>query len=155
MGLETLLAPLPLGIAAGLVVGKQLGIFGAVWGTVKLGLAAKPAGAHVLCNAIDTGGALLEMTLHGQDSQDRYVALELMVPTSMVRMIVSPRSDETFGFGPHVAAKPEPVVTSAAAEPSAAPATPAPEPAATPAPAPTDTPADKSEPRRAGDKGGR
>src|SRR3546814_13950371 len=45
MGLETLLAPLPLGIAAGLVVGKQLGIFGAVWGTVKLGLAAKPAGA--------------------------------------------------------------------------------------------------------------
>src|SRR3546814_16087556 len=45
MGLETLLAPLPLGIAAGLVVGKQFGIFGAVWGTVKLGLAAKPAGA--------------------------------------------------------------------------------------------------------------
>ncbi|RIA44552.1 sodium/proton antiporter (NhaA family) [Hephaestia caeni] len=45
MGLDTLLAPLPLGIAAGLVVGKQLGIFGAVWGTVKLGLASKPAGA--------------------------------------------------------------------------------------------------------------
>ncbi|MCM8731297.1 Na+/H+ antiporter NhaA [Hephaestia sp. GCM10023244] len=45
MGLETLLAPLPLGIAAGLVVGKQIGIFGAVWATVKLGLATKPAGA--------------------------------------------------------------------------------------------------------------
>src|SRR3546814_9532852 len=37
MGLETLLAPLPLGIAAGPVVGQQLGIFGAVWGPVKLG----------------------------------------------------------------------------------------------------------------------
>src|SRR3546814_7064961 len=107
-------------------------------------LQESPAGAHGLCNAIDTGGALREMTLHGQDSQDRYVALELMVPTSMVRMIVSTRSDETFGFGPHVAAKPEPVVTSAAAEPSAAPATPAPEPAATPAPAAPETPAEKS-----------
>src|SRR3546814_7085527 len=95
---------------------------------IKPYLQESPAGAHVLCNAIDTGGALLEMTLHCQDSQDRYVALELMVPTSMVRMIVSTRSDETFGFGPHVAAKPEPVVTSAAAEPSTAPATPAPEP---------------------------
>src|SRR3546814_17517195 len=40
MGLETLLAPLPLGIAAGLVVVKQLGIFGAVGGTVKLGRAS-------------------------------------------------------------------------------------------------------------------
>jgi len=73
-----------------------------------------PAGAHVLCNEIDTGGALLEMTLHGRDSQNRDVALELMVPTSMVRMIVSTRSDESFGFGPHVAAKPEPVVATGA-----------------------------------------
>jgi NhaA family Na+:H+ antiporter len=38
-------APLPLGVAAGLFLGKQLGVFGAVWGTVKLGLAPKPAGA--------------------------------------------------------------------------------------------------------------
>src|SRR3546814_2740704 len=44
---------------------------------IKPYLQESPAGAHVLCNAIDTGGALLEMTLHGQDSQDRYVALEL------------------------------------------------------------------------------
>lgn len=39
-------APLPLGVAAGLFLGKQLGVFGAVWGTVKLGLAPKPAGAN-------------------------------------------------------------------------------------------------------------
>jgi len=79
-----------------------------------------PAGAHVLCNEIDTGGALVEMTLHGRDSQNRDVALELMVPTSMVRMIVSTRSDESFGFGPHVAAKPEPVVANAAGGAAAA-----------------------------------
>src|SRR3546814_19462845 len=96
-----------------------------------------------LFRSIDTGGALLEMTLHDQDSQDRYVALELMVPTSMVRMIVSTRSDETFGFGPHVAAKPAPVVPSAAAEPPAAPATPAPDTATPPAPAPPAPPPTK------------
>lgn len=40
-----LLTPLPLGIVAGLFVGKQLGVFGAVWASVRLGWARKPAGA--------------------------------------------------------------------------------------------------------------
>lgn len=112
---------------------------------IKPYLQESPAGAHVLCNAIDTGGALVEMTLHGRDSQDRDVALELMVPTSMVRMIVSTRSDETFGFGPHVAAKPEPLVApDAAAGAPAAPAIPAPGPAAAPAPPAAEAPAGKS-----------
>lgn len=38
-------APLTLGIAAGLVVGKQIGVFGVTWIVVRLGLAQKPAGA--------------------------------------------------------------------------------------------------------------
>ena len=41
VGLERLLAPLPLGIAAGLFLGKQIGIFGAVWLTVRLGFATR------------------------------------------------------------------------------------------------------------------
>ena len=45
MGLDVLLSPLPLGIAAGLFIGKQLGIFGAVWSIVKLGWVKKPRGA--------------------------------------------------------------------------------------------------------------
>jgi NhaA family Na+:H+ antiporter len=45
IGLEQLLAPLPLGIAAGLFVGKQLGIFGAVWLAVRFGLAQRLRGA--------------------------------------------------------------------------------------------------------------
>jgi NhaA family Na+:H+ antiporter len=40
-----LLAPLPLAIAAGLFVGKQVGIFGSVRVAVALGLAHRPAGA--------------------------------------------------------------------------------------------------------------
>ncbi len=87
---------------------------------IKPYLQESPAGAHVLCNEIDTGGALIEMTLRGRDSEGRDLALELMVPTGMVRMVVSTHSDGSFGFGPHVATKPEPAVP-----PPAAAATPA------------------------------
>ena len=39
---DVLLSPLPLGIALGLFLGKQIGVFGIVYGAVKLGLATKP-----------------------------------------------------------------------------------------------------------------
>ncbi|MBO9376578.1 Na+/H+ antiporter NhaA [Sphingomonas histidinilytica] len=45
IGAEQLLAPLPLGIAVGLFLGKQAGIFGSVRLAVALGLAQRPAGA--------------------------------------------------------------------------------------------------------------
>lgn len=45
MGVEALLDPLPYAIAAGLVVGKQVGIFSTVWIVDRIGFAAKPAGA--------------------------------------------------------------------------------------------------------------
>ena len=60
-----------------------------------------PAGQHVICTGIDTGGALIELTLNGKTTDGRQVEMELMVPSGMVRMIVSARSDELFGFGPH------------------------------------------------------
>ena len=66
-----------------------------------------PHGPHVLCGAIDTGGALIEMTLQGRTAEGQDVEIELMIPTGMVRMIVSARSDAVFGFGPRVYA-PEP-----------------------------------------------
>ena len=40
-----LVAPLPLGIALGLFVGKQLGIFGSIWISVRLGWASRLRGA--------------------------------------------------------------------------------------------------------------
>lgn len=84
-----------------------------------LGDAVKPylqdgsGGAHVLCREIDTGGSLIEMTLDGHTRDGEPVELELMLPASMVRMIVSARSDGSFGFGPR------PAVAVAAAVPDA------------------------------------
>jgi NhaA family Na+:H+ antiporter len=40
-----LLTPLPLGIAAGLFLGKQIGIFGSIWIAVKTGFARRPGQA--------------------------------------------------------------------------------------------------------------
>ncbi|MBO9696553.1 MAG: Na+/H+ antiporter NhaA [Sphingopyxis sp.] len=45
LGVDQIFAPLPLGIAAGLFLGKQIGIFGSVWLSVKLGIAGKLRGA--------------------------------------------------------------------------------------------------------------
>ncbi|HEX6383896.1 MAG TPA: Na+/H+ antiporter NhaA [Anaerolineae bacterium] len=42
VSLSTLVQPVPLGIAAGLFVGKQVGVFGFSWLAVKLGLARLP-----------------------------------------------------------------------------------------------------------------
>lgn len=86
-----------------------------------------PAGVHVLCHEIDTGGALIEMTIEGRSAEGKVVSLELMVPTSMVRMIVSLHSDgTTFGFSPReglpITAIPGAPATPAQAEPQAAPA---------------------------------
>ena len=66
---------------------------------IKPYLVDGPAGVHVLCAEIDTGGALVEMTMAGRTVDGRVVEMELMVPSSMVRMIVSARSDGEFGFG--------------------------------------------------------
>ena len=43
--IATALAPIPLGIAAGLFLGKQLGIFASTWAAVRLGFGDLPTGA--------------------------------------------------------------------------------------------------------------
>ena len=45
VGIGDLVAPLPLGIALGLFLGKQLGIFASIWLAVKLRLAIRPKDA--------------------------------------------------------------------------------------------------------------
>jgi NhaA family Na+:H+ antiporter len=45
LGVADLLAPLPLGIAAGLFLGKQVGVFLTTWAVVTLGWADRPEDA--------------------------------------------------------------------------------------------------------------
>lgn len=67
---------------------------------VKPYLAESKSGAHVLCREIDTAGALIQMTLEGTDPEGKPLEVQLMLPSSMVRMIVSARGEEAFGFRP-------------------------------------------------------
>ena len=55
IGMEGLTDPLPLGIAAGLFLGKQLGIFGAIWTSEKIGFAPRPEG----CNWVQVWGVAI------------------------------------------------------------------------------------------------
>jgi len=86
---------------------------------IKPYLAEGPAGAHVLCSQIDTSGSLVEMTLHGSTQVGKQIEVELMVPSAMIRMIVSMHSDDAFGFGPRIA---EPRMTLPVVGPTGAPA---------------------------------
>ena len=58
MTLASLFEPVTLGIAAGLFVGKQIGILGAILGAVVLGISARPQGAtwlHLYAMAVVCG----------------------------------------------------------------------------------------------------
>lgn len=57
-----------------------------------------PGGQHIRCHSVDTTGAFIEMTLLARDARGEEVETELMVPSGMVRMIVSTHSDTAFGF---------------------------------------------------------
>ncbi len=64
---------------------------------IKPYLTEGPNGVHVLCIGVDTGGAFCEIRLPLANAKAG--GTELMVPTSMIRMIVSNSSgDDGFGF---------------------------------------------------------
>lgn len=102
---------------------------------IKPYLQEGPAGPHILCNEIDTGGALIEMTIEARDRDGKTVDLTLMVPVSMVRLIASARGEAAFGFGPRAEA---PLSTLPPVGPTAAPA--AAPPQAVPSPATPEVP---------------
>jgi hypothetical protein len=70
---------------------------------IKPYLTNQPEGPHIFCREIDTSGAFTEMTLVGKDAEGHDVQVELMVPGSMIRMIVSAQNESIFGFGPRAA----------------------------------------------------
>jgi Na+:H+ antiporter, NhaA family len=46
--METLVHPVTLGVALGLFIGKQIGVFGGAWLAIALGIAKRPKGASLL-----------------------------------------------------------------------------------------------------------
>lgn len=78
-----------------------------------------PGGTQICCRTVDAGGAFLEMTLDGVDQHGAHAEVALLIPLGMVRMIVSSRGDDTFGFAPVATTAPHalPVVGPAAPSP--------------------------------------
>jgi len=59
-----------------------------------------PSGKYILCREIDTGGAFCEMQIGGTSADGKPIDVELMVPTGMIRLVISTTAAEIdFGFG--------------------------------------------------------
>jgi hypothetical protein len=68
--------------------------------TIKPYLVETPSGPYLLCREIDTAGAFCEMQLGGVDAEGKPREVELLVPTSMIRLVISTTAAEfEFGFG--------------------------------------------------------
>ena len=66
---------------------------------IKPYLTDGPQGPHIVSAEIDTGGAFCELSLHGKNSEGKNIELELMIPTQMIRLIVSLHGEDgSFGF---------------------------------------------------------
>ena len=67
---------------------------------IKPYLTESPAGQYLLCKEIDTGGAFCEMALSGNTPDGKPLDVDVMVPTGMIRLVVSVSGNEIdFGFG--------------------------------------------------------
>jgi len=57
-----------------------------------------PGGAHIVCAEIDANGPLFGMTLVGKGPRGELLELEIMVPTSMIRLVMSMHGEHEIGF---------------------------------------------------------
>jgi hypothetical protein len=57
-----------------------------------------PLGQHIACAEIDASGPFFGMTLIGQGAQGQPLELDIMVPSSMVRLVMSMHGEHEIGF---------------------------------------------------------
>ena len=57
-----------------------------------------PMGPHVVCTEIDASGPFFEMKLAGQGAQGQALELEIMMPSSMVKLVMSMHGEHEIGF---------------------------------------------------------
>jgi hypothetical protein len=65
---------------------------------VKPYLRDAPMGPHIVCTEIDASGPFFGMTLQGQGAHGQSLQLEIMVPSSMVKLVMSMHGDHDIGF---------------------------------------------------------
>lgn len=57
-----------------------------------------PGGQHFVCSEVDASGPLFGMTLVGKGPRGEPLELEIMLPTSMVRLVMSMHGEHEIGF---------------------------------------------------------
>ena len=65
---------------------------------IKPYLRDEPMGPHIVCAEIDASGPFFGMTLIGQGAKGQALQLEIMVPSSMVRLVMSMHGEHDIGF---------------------------------------------------------
>lgn len=65
---------------------------------IKPYLRETPGGPHIVCEEIDAAGPLFGMTLVGKGPAGERLELELMVPVSMVKLVMSMHGEHDVGF---------------------------------------------------------
>jgi hypothetical protein len=65
---------------------------------IKPHLRDETGNAYIVCSEIDASGALFELTLSGNGPKGEDLRLEIMLPVSMVKLVMSMRSEHEIGF---------------------------------------------------------
>jgi len=65
---------------------------------IKPYLRESPGGPHIVCAEIDASGALFEMTLQGKGPKGEALQLEIMLPASMIKLVMSMHGEHEIGF---------------------------------------------------------
>ncbi|MBO9662516.1 hypothetical protein [Dokdonella sp.] len=65
---------------------------------IKPYLRDAPGGPHIVCVEIDASGPLFGMTLVGKGPAGERLELELMLPVSMVKLVMSMHGEHEIGF---------------------------------------------------------
>ncbi len=74
------------------------GALEALGDAIKPYLSDGPQGVHLACREVDSSGGFFEVALDTQNDAGEMVAVELMIPASMIRLVVSLHSESDFGF---------------------------------------------------------
>ncbi len=77
-------------------------------------------GPHVLCRQVNSNGPYFEMIFEGKDPAGAEVEMQVMAPHGYVRLVMSVRGEDSFGFARFRQAGFAPPVPPLAAEPDSA-----------------------------------